>query len=222
MIIGNGLIAKALESIDSEDILLFASGVSNSLETKESEFNREFNLLKNTLDNHQEKKLIYFSTLSINDRSKQNNHYIQHKLKIEDYIQNHCKEYLILRLGNIVGYGGNPNTLFNFLKHKIILNDVFVLHTNARRLLTDINDISDFLEIHGENIRNQIKNFAYPYYYDLKEIVRAIEEKIGKEAVYKKVNEGDYYKIAFDNDVESYFNKINSNEYLQALVNKYI
>lgn len=222
MIIGTGLIANALKDIDSESMLFFASGVSNSLETRESEFNREFNLLKNTLDNHQEKKLIYFSTLSINDRSKQNSHYIQHKLKIEDYIQNHCKEYLILRMGNIVGYGGNPNTLFNFLKHKIILNDLFVLHTNARRLLTDINDIPDYLKNHGENIRNQSKNFAYPYYYDLKEIVVAIQEKIGKEAVYKEVNEGDYYKVAFENDVESYFNKINSNEYLQALVNKYI
>lgn len=222
MIIGTGLIAKALKEIDAENMLFFASGVSNSLETRDSEFKREFTLLKNMLESNREKKLIYFSTLSINDRSKLNSHYILHKLKIEDYIQNNCARYLILRVGNIVGHGGNPNTLFNFLKHKIVHDDSFVLHTNARRLFTDINDIPGYLKNNGDNAKNQIKNFAYPYHYDLKEIVGAIQKKIGKDAIYQQSNEGDYYKIDFENDIEDYFKDINPDEYLQTLVNKYI
>ena len=49
MIIGNGLIAKSLQEIDSENVLFFASGVSNSLETRDSEFEREYFLLKETI-----------------------------------------------------------------------------------------------------------------------------------------------------------------------------
>jgi nucleoside-diphosphate-sugar epimerase len=69
--------------------------------------------------------LIYFSTLSINDRSKADSLYVQHKKKIEEYIQNHSKQFSILRIGNIVGSGGNPNTLFNYLKHQIAHNSEF-------------------------------------------------------------------------------------------------
>lgn len=38
MIIGNGIMANALQFYDKEDIVFFASGVSNSLENKLSEF----------------------------------------------------------------------------------------------------------------------------------------------------------------------------------------
>jgi hypothetical protein len=60
MIIGNGLIAKSLKNIDSKDHLYFASGVSNSLETRSSEFEREFSLLKNNIIQHKENKLFIF------------------------------------------------------------------------------------------------------------------------------------------------------------------
>ena len=47
MIIGNGLLAKAfIEYKNNDEIVIFASGVSNSLEEKQSEFKRETDLLK--------------------------------------------------------------------------------------------------------------------------------------------------------------------------------
>ena len=119
MIIGNGLIAKALIEIDAPEMVFFASGVSNSLETNKTAFEREVNLLKKTIEENAGKKLIYFSTLSIEDQSKQDSAYVLHKIEIENYIKNHCQNYLVLRIGNIVGNGGNENTLFNFLKNKI-------------------------------------------------------------------------------------------------------
>lgn len=45
MILGNGDIASALRPVDRPDRLFFASGVSNSSETRLSEFNRERDLL---------------------------------------------------------------------------------------------------------------------------------------------------------------------------------
>ncbi|OVE58254.1 NAD(P)-dependent oxidoreductase [Chryseobacterium mucoviscidosis] len=222
MIIGNGLIAKSLKNIDTEEHLYFASGVSNSLETRSSEFEREFSLLKNNITLHKENKLFYFSTLSVNDLSKQQSPYVLHKLEIENFIKQHCKNYIILRIGNIVGNGGNPNTLFNFLKSQIIQGNHFMLHQKARRLLLDIDDITKFLESNCTNVNNQTINFAYPYYYDLKEIVGAIQNKLQKEANYQESDEGDFYKVDFDESVNDFFRGIDAENYLKNLAEKYI
>jgi nucleoside-diphosphate-sugar epimerase len=221
MIIGNGLIAKSLKNIDSKDHLYFASGVSNSLETRSSEFEREFSLLKNNVTSHKENKLFYFSTLSVNDLSKQQSPYVLHKLEIENFIKS-CKNYIILRIGNIVGNGGNPNTLFNFLKTQIMHGNNFLLHQKARRLLLDIDDITKFLESNCANINNQTINFAYPYYYDLKEIVEAIRNKLQKEANYQESDEGDFYKVDFDESVNDFFKGTDAENYLKNLAEKYI
>ncbi|MDH6251924.1 nucleoside-diphosphate-sugar epimerase [Chryseobacterium sp. H1D6B] len=222
MIIGTGLIASSLKDIDSKDMLFFASGVSNSLETRISEFEREFSLLKNTLENNSRSKLIYFSTLSIHDQSKQTSPYVLHKKEIENYIENNSDNYLILRIGNIVGKGGNPNTLFNFLKTQITNDHQFVVHSNARRLLIDIDDISSFLKSSCTQIKNKTINCAFPYYYNLKEIIDVIEKRIEKKAQYQEVNEGDFYKVDFDDNINHFFSGINSDKYLEVLAAKYI
>lgn len=222
MIVGNGLIAKSLKNIDSDNILFFASGVSNSLETRDSEFQREFDLLKKNIEQHSDILLIYFSTLSINDRSKSDSLYVQHKKKIEEYIQNHSKQFSILRIGNIVGRGGNPNTLFNYLKHQIAQNSEFVLHTKARRLLVDIEDISEFIRVSNHSIQNKIIDFSYPHHYDLKEIVMAIENTIKQKAFYKEIEAGDFYKIDFEDQVKDFFTEKDASIYLKKIAEKYI
>lgn len=222
MIIGNGIIANAIKSYDREDIVFFASGVSNSLETRASEFEREFSLLKTVYEENKEKKLVYFSTLSILDQSKQDSHYVIHKKEIESYIENNIEHYLILRIGNIVGNGGNPNTLFNFLKTQIVNNNEFALHLKARRLLLDIEDISKFVESHCMETDNKIINFSYPYYYDLKEIINAIEKKTHKKGLYSEANDGDFYKVDFEEDIMTFFSKISPEDYLEKLTQKYI
>ncbi|WP_261510902.1 NAD-dependent epimerase/dehydratase family protein [Chryseobacterium paludis] len=221
MIIGNGLIASSLQNIDSDKILFFASGVSNSLETKKAEFEREFNLLSNALENYSEKKFIYFSTLSVQDQSKQDSFYVLHKLEMENYIKSKSDNYLILRIGNIVGKGGNPNTLFNFLKTKIKTNSKFILHRNARRLLLDIDDIANFLESTCKSVKNETINFAYPYYYDLREIIDAIQNRMDQKANYDEADEGDFYKVDFDKNTNSFFSGIEPTDYLKNLAEKY-
>ncbi|MCS3867857.1 nucleoside-diphosphate-sugar epimerase [Chryseobacterium ginsenosidimutans] len=222
MIIGSGLIANSLKNIDSEENLFFASGVSNSLETRSSEFEREFSLLKKSIEANSNRKLVYFSTLSVNDQSKQDSHYVLHKLEIEDFIKNNCSNYLILRIGNIVGKGGNPNTLFNFLKNQIANNSEFKVHRKARRLLLDIDDIPKFLSTNCLTIKNKTINFAYPFYYDLKEIIGAIQDQVQKNANYVESDEGDFYKVDFDDITNEFFTGIEPNEYLKILAEKYI
>ncbi|BAP29229.1 uncharacterized protein CHSO_0192 [Chryseobacterium sp. StRB126] len=222
MIIGNGIIANAVKSYDREDIIFFASGVSNSLETRASEFERESSLLKTVYEDNREKKLIYFSTLSIHDQSKQNSPYVIHKKEIENYIENNIGNYLILRIGNIVGKGGNPNTLFNFLKTQIGNNNKFTLHLKARRLLLDIDDICRFVESQGLQAHNKTINFSFPYYYDLKQIINAIEKETNKKGLYHETDEGDFYQVDFDENIMIFFSEKTPTEYLEALTRKYI
>ena len=50
MIIGNGLLASSFNKIELENnILIFASGVSNSKEQDHSKYEKELNLLKDIL-----------------------------------------------------------------------------------------------------------------------------------------------------------------------------
>lgn len=115
MIIGSGLIASLFTNHDREDCIFFASGVSNSLETKKSEFLREENLIRKTIGENPEKTFAYFSTCSIYDLSKTESPYVLHKLKMEQIIAEHNSKYIIFRVSNAVGKGGNPNLLMNYL-----------------------------------------------------------------------------------------------------------
>jgi hypothetical protein len=107
MVIGTGDIASVLP--DRYDLLFFASGVSNSQETKESEYKRELKLL---LKQPRNAHIVYFSSLAV---FYSDTRYTQHKRAMESLIANVFENYTIIRLGNIT-WGTNPHTLINYLK----------------------------------------------------------------------------------------------------------
>jgi len=55
MIIGSGLMAIACNGIDREDVLFFASGVSDSSEKDDREFQREENMLFTNIEKYHNK-----------------------------------------------------------------------------------------------------------------------------------------------------------------------
>ncbi len=115
MIIGNGDIAKVLT--DNPNRLYFASGVSNSHETRESEYKRETSLL---LSQDKTKQVVYFSSLSLFLPRHQytNPMYIEHKKHMEELVKQTFSHYTIIRIGNIT-WGNNPHTLLNGIRAKI-------------------------------------------------------------------------------------------------------
>ena len=119
MIIGNGLIASLFKENDLKNVMFFASGVSNSMETRKEEFLREENLIHKTISENPDTIFVYFSTCSIYDSSKTGSDYVLHKLKMEQIVKNSCTDYLILRVSNAVGNGGNPNLLMNYLTRSV-------------------------------------------------------------------------------------------------------
>lgn len=116
MIIGNGTIASVLK--DRKDRLYFASGVSNSQEKRESEYQREKDLL---LSQDKLCHIVYFSTLAV---FYANTRYTRHKKEMEDLVKNNFKRYTIMRLGNPT-WGKNPVNLIPFLTKKIKNNEPF-------------------------------------------------------------------------------------------------
>jgi len=173
MIIGNGLISNAFkEYSNNDDYLIFASGVSNSGEDRDSEFKREFLLIKEYITTYS--KFIYFST--INDGTSK---YFIHKRNIENYISSNSKNYLIFRLPNVVGNGGNVNNIFNYLNQKI-LNDEVIKVQDINRSLIDIDDVKKICE-KCFNIKNTILDISIIEEIKVIDIVNIISDELNKK-----------------------------------------
>jgi len=108
MIIGHGDIATALKEIDHDDRIFFASGVSNSRETRQSEFWREKHLL---MQCDAQKQIVYFSSFAVFYAGTA---YASHKREMERIVKTFPR-WTIVRLGNI-DFGNNPHTLINYLR----------------------------------------------------------------------------------------------------------
>ncbi|MGB9988380.1 NAD-dependent epimerase/dehydratase family protein [Massilia sp. SM-13] len=197
MIIGNGLLAKAFSAEFAPDTgaIVFASGVSNSRETRPEAFERERTLLEQALG--QEKRLMYFSTCSIQDPDLAGSAYVRHKLAMEELIRQRAPKYAIFRLPQVVGHTPNPHTLTNYLHHIIESGDVFHVWTRARRNLIDVDDvvgIAHQLLVRGD-AENRILNIACPFSIPVIELVKVFENVMGRKANYDLVEAGGSYAI---------------------------
>lgn len=224
MIIGNGLIAQLFKHHDREEVVFFASGVSNSSETDPAQFLREENLVLQTLSQNPDKLFIYFSTCSIYDSSKTNSPYVLHKLHMEERVKTHTGNYLILRVSNAVGRGGNPNLLMNYLSRSVKNNDTINVHTKATRNLIDAEDVEKItLHLLENNVFNKIINLAYPQNYSIIEILEILERHFSKKLDINLIKAGSGYEISIP-DVEFYFREHaldNKETYLCRILEKY-
>ena len=164
MIIGNGTIASVLPERD--DLLFFASGVSNSQETNEKEYQREIDLL---LSQDKSKHIVYFSTLSLFYNSTR---YVQHKKYIEELIKKKFKHYTIMRLGSPT-WGENPNHLIAFFRNKIKNKESFQIWDTERYILEKeeflhwVNKIPSWnCEMNVPGIRMKVKDIVKKYGYE--------------------------------------------------------
>ncbi|MFV0175496.1 NAD-dependent epimerase/dehydratase family protein [Empedobacter falsenii] len=221
MIIGRGLIANLFTEVDLDEVVFFASGVSNSSETRKGEFLREQNLVEDTLASNPEKLFVYFSTCSIYDSSKYNSLYVLHKLHIEEIIKQKAKHFLILRVSNAVGRGGNPNLLMNYLSRQILNDQELVVHQHATRNLIDVEDVKNItLQYIQSNCWNKIVNVAYLENYFIPEIVEAFEEILQKPAMKLMENKGEHYSIDI-HELQYQFSIQDKEVYLNNLIRKY-
>jgi hypothetical protein len=163
-IIGNGDIAQVLT--DREGFCFFASGVSNSKERNESEYEREIKLL---LKQDKSKHLVYFSSLRV---FSEEDRYTQHKRQVENIVKVNFPKYTIVRIGNI-DWGSNPNTIINYLRTKaekgeaLEIQDTFRYVVSQEEFLYWIDLIPYYsceMNIPGERltIKEIVNRYVYP------------------------------------------------------------
>jgi nucleoside-diphosphate-sugar epimerase len=226
MVVGNGLMAKAFHAFkDNNDILIFASGVSNSKSQDQSGFDRELNLLTQTIKENPNKKVVYFSTTSVKDEELQKTLYVQHKIHTEKFIAQHTSRYTIFRLSEVVGNGGNKSTIMNFLYNAIMQNKSFDLWANACRRVIDVNDVYEIAnEVLSNNLyTNEVVNISVDKKTFMEEYILVFESLLNKKASYTKLLKGNCFDIDLTKiQTLKSFQKINNDPlYNEKVLKKY-
>lgn len=197
MIVGSGLLASEFAKYYAErsDIIIFASGVSNSNEVNNEEFSREKNLLQRSMP--KSATLVYFGTCSIYDPDMKTKPYTLHKMEMERLVANEFPSHIIFRLPQLVGKKGNKNTLTNYLYNRISTNKEFQVWRSAHRYLIDVCDVQKIVSailISGSH-EMEIINIAPPTSISVLNIVEIIEKILIKKANYSIVDGGEIYNI---------------------------
>lgn len=228
MIVGNGLLAKKLMKFDKNNFCFFASGVSNSNETSQFQFDRERKLLLEVLRDIETKEnitIVYFSSCGIEFESSP---YFSHKQLMESLIKKHSKKYYIFRLPQVVGSLGNSNTLFKYLEKSISNNEKIKVWKYAKRNLIDIEDVvkaTNLIIVNDCHI-NQTVNIATPYNLSIVSILQYVEKKFNISVDYQLIDKGEPVDIDIKEinsivDVEDFFYGGES-EYMNNLIGKYM
>jgi len=230
-IVGSGFLSKNFKKyeklFEKLNVCLYAAGVSDSQCTDkdllEKDSSRLFNF-KNLIRDDQ--ILVYFSTCSIKDPSRNNTPYVKNKIIIENYIVKNFKKYLIVRLPEVVGKSTNKKTLINFFFNKIKQKSKFDLWAKASRSLIDIDDVVKILSnlLTKAKIENKIINIANPDKYTVIQIVNMIEILTSIKAKYNLINKGE---SKWEIDISEILDSIKdsnikfNNNYLKNILEKY-
>lgn len=226
MIIGSGLLANAMDSefIDSENVIVYAAGVSNSQNLNVQEFERERSRLSLSLNAYKESKFfIYFSTCSIYDREAISSPYVRHKLDMENLVQGHSG-HLIFRLPQVAGHTPNPHTLLNYMYARIQRGEMFTVWSLATRNIIDCSDIGLLVrEVVSDNKSCRIMNLANSTNYSMIQLIESFQRVLKKSAFFEVENKGVQYKIDVC-EMEPYRKKLKINfdeNYLDNVIKKY-
>ncbi|QYR52729.1 NAD-dependent epimerase/dehydratase family protein [Lysobacter soyae] len=189
-IVGNGLLANAVRACGEEfDAVVFASGVSNSSETRASEFDREYAMLCTHLEEYPA-SVVYFSTCSISDPDRANSPYVKHKLNMERLVGQHPK-HQIFRLPQVVGLTPNPHTLTNFIATHLQSGERFAIWGNAVRCLVDVEDVARISVQHtAQATSSGISEIAPPEVVSMLELVGLMESVLRRTANFDVVDSG--------------------------------
>tara|TARA_R110002074_G_scaffold53941_2_gene134742 strand:+ start:1061 stop:1744 length:684 start_codon:yes stop_codon:yes gene_type:complete len=225
VIVGGGLIAKAFsKKYENDDsVIIFASGVSNSEENNISNFTRERNLLSHFLCKYPNLKFIYFSTILIDYK---HNPYYTHKKEMEDLIKGNSKNYLIVRVPQLIGVSGNNNNLINYLITNIKNGINIDVYGDVKRALLDVGDLVNFIGYCKDLSTCKSISVGGVEPISVVDLSKKIGYILNVEPIIKiKVkNEDDGWTKISDSTFNNFLiiNKIKSEGYTEKIIKKYI
>lgn len=180
MVIGNGFIGSRFNVYNNiKNIIIYASGVSNSRESDILAFERERNSLIATIENHRENLFVYFSSTSIFDPNFSHSPYVSNKIFCENYLMNNHDKYVIIRLPQVVGNSTNPYTLTNYLYNRLLNNEPVEIINNIERNCIDIDDVFIATDkIINSNNFNRVLNLGNPRNITINKIVEIFKNQL--------------------------------------------
>ena len=223
MVIGNGSIAKIFKNdyLVDTSVVIFASGVSNSSESNQDEFLREKLMLQESISKFPNSKFIYFSSVYVNLVLTP---YYKHKLNMEEIIRNSSKNFLIIRLPQIISDGGNKNNLINYFVTSLKNNNQVQIQKNTKRSIIDIEDVKKITDSLVRNENNKVLTFSHIEYVTVLSLFISISNIIGSSPRY--VESEPLFNIPkIKNSIEIdeiITNKIDKLNYTNKLLKKYI
>lgn len=223
-IIGNGMIAKSFSShVFSKDFLILAAGVSNSLEERATEFQREENLVIKAIKHCPGRKVIYFSTCSILQAIK--TPYIAHKMRMEKIIASESDSSVIVRLPQAVGIVKNT-TLVSYLVTQILKGQHITIQQTAKRNLIDVDDVARIVHqlIEDDIVKEGVINIASKKSIFVADIVTEIAKILKKSYSSSYVSSGESYEIPLD-FLENYLlstDPLLNEKYWVGVLSKYV
>lgn len=226
MIIGDGLIATAFmqDYKDDDRFLIFASGVSNSAETNPAEFLKEKLLLQETLSLNPSKHILYFA--SFIDSSPSKIKYLEHKKEMEEIVRTSKNYYTILRLAQVIGNGGNKNTLINFIVSKLKNNEEIPVYKNTYKSLIDVEDVKGIADILLKVWKDKNTYVEFPYIEKLlvEKIINIIANILHIEPKMKFIEApmNDLPELSIAGNIILHHLNINPKGYTELVIKKYI
>jgi len=193
-VIGNGQLAKAFHNFLDNNVVILASGVSNSNCTDKQQFEREKNLLVDTLNKNKDTKFVYFSSCALSADEYPQNDYYRHKESMENIIKKYSNNYYIFRLPQLFGDLILHKTLINFIYKSIEHNHKFNVYDEAYRYVIEINDVRKIVETYLKHHDSCMTiDIANTYRYKVLDIVETFENLLNKKADYEIVKKEDKY-----------------------------
>lgn len=225
MIIGSGMIAAAFSAFRENDrVVIFASGVSNSLETDPAEFAREKRLLLQARSANPDRLLVYFGTCSVDDPDRGHTPYVIHKLEMESLLEVSPGPWMVMRLPLAIGPGHRGAALAQFLYERISRGEPFEVWTHAARYPIDVADVFRITSrlVDDPSMWHRRINVALRAFPVL-EFVHIMERIVGKRAVCTLVPKGRHYEVSCPEvaAVAADLNLDFSDRYLERVLRRY-
>ncbi len=169
----------------SDNLIIYASGVSNINNYSRFGADREKQLLEKTILNNNLSKIVYFSSCGIYD-IKNMNCYSIHKLDMEEFIKNISDNYLIFRLPIIIGKDNNKYGLCQYFFNSIKNDEYFKVWKNTYRYLIDIDDVVEIIHFILDNkyYNNEVINISSLIKINIMDIIDFFESILNKKARY--------------------------------------
>ena len=145
-------------------------------------------------------KLIFLSTSHVykssnkrideNFKKKPTNIYGMYKLKSENYIKKHLKDFLIIRIFNVYGANQPKGYFFSDIKQKIKNKDEIFIN-NSYRDFINVNEVSRFLNFSLKKNLKGILNLGSGKSFSLQKIIKIISNKLKISCKITKYNKTD-------------------------------